>query len=107
MDETAPTLTARAEPKTLGRVLRDQGGLGSRCRQAVRTDYAHPEAPDLERYPWWPHVLVKDEVIAAGDALFVPVGWWHHVRALDPSISLASNCFVTPNRFDWYVPARD
>ncbi len=66
-----------------------------------------PEAPDLTRYPWWPDVLVKDEVLAAGEALFIPVGWWHHVRALDVSISLAMNCFVTPNRFEWFVPSRD
>jgi hypothetical protein len=75
----------------------------------ARSMYAgvDPEAPDLSRYPWWPDVVVKDEVLAPGDALFIPVGWWHHVRALDVSISLAMNCFVTPNRFDWFVPARD
>jgi len=39
-----------------------------------------------------------------GDALFLPVGWWHHVRALDTSISLAVTHFHPPNRFDWYVP---
>jgi hypothetical protein len=75
----------------------------------ARSMYAgvDPEKPDLERYPWWPDVVVKDEVLAPGDALFIPVGWWHHVRALDVSISLAMNCFATPNRFDWFVPAQD
>jgi hypothetical protein len=66
-----------------------------------------PEKPDLERFPWWPDVTVKEEVLAPGDALFIPVGWWHHVRALDVSLSVAMNCFVTPNRFDWFVPSRD
>jgi hypothetical protein len=66
-----------------------------------------PEKPDLERYPWWPDVTVKDEILEPGDLLFIPVGWWHHVRALDASISLATNAFVTPNRFDWYVPANE
>lgn len=75
----------------------------------ARSMYAgvNPEAPDLERHPWWPDVIVKDEVIAPGEALFLPVGWWHHVRALDVSLSLATNCFVTPNRFDWFVPSRE
>jgi hypothetical protein len=63
-----------------------------------------PEAPDLSRFPWWPEVRVIDEVIAPGEALFIPVGWWHHVRALDVSISLAVNAFIAPNRFDWFVP---
>ncbi|MCA9637063.1 MAG: cupin-like domain-containing protein, partial [Myxococcales bacterium] len=37
-------------------------------------------------------------------ALFLPVGWWHHVRALDLSISVALNAFARPNTFDWYKP---
>ncbi len=75
----------------------------------ARSMYAgvDPERPDLARYPWWPDVTVKDEVLAAGELLFIPVGWWHHVRAMDVSISLAMNCFATPNRFDWFVPAQD
>lgn len=39
-----------------------------------------------------------------GDAIFLPVGWWHHVRALDVSISLALTNFQRPNSFDWYRP---
>lgn len=45
-----------------------------------------------------------DLVLAPGEALFLPVGWWHHVRALDLSISLAFNHFVWPNDFEWYKP---
>ncbi len=39
-----------------------------------------------------------------GEALFIPVGWWHDVRALDVSVSLAINAFARPNAFTWYVP---
>ena len=63
-----------------------------------------PEAPDLARFPWWPDVLVRDEVIEPGEMLVLPVGWWHHVRALDVSVSLAVNALRVPNRFDDYVP---
>jgi len=45
-----------------------------------------------------------DIVLAPGEALFLPVGWWHHVRALDLSISVAFNHFAWPNDFDWYRP---
>jgi hypothetical protein len=45
-----------------------------------------------------------DLVLAPGEALFLPVGWWHHVRALDLSISVAFNHFVWLNDFEWYKP---
>jgi hypothetical protein len=75
----------------------------------ARSMYAavDPEAPDLERFPWWKSVIVRDFVLSPGEALFIPVGWWHHVRALDVSMSLAINAFDRPNRWDWYVPSRD
>ena len=47
---------------------------------------------------------VLDVTLAPGEALFIPVGWWHHVRALDLSISVAFNHFVWPNEFEWYKP---
>jgi hypothetical protein len=66
-----------------------------------------PDAPDLERFPWWPDVLVREVTLEPGEALFLPVGVWHHVRSLEPSVSLALNGFDCPNEFDWFVPARD
>ncbi|MCA9669125.1 MAG: cupin-like domain-containing protein [Myxococcales bacterium] len=42
--------------------------------------------------------------LAPGDTLFIPAGWFHHVRALDVSISFSLLCFRQPNRFDWYTP---
>jgi hypothetical protein len=43
-------------------------------------------------------------VLRAGDALFLPAGWWHEVRSLDVSISLSLLAFRRPNAFDWYTP---
>ncbi len=39
-----------------------------------------------------------------GEALFIPVGWWHDVRARDVSVSLAINAFDRANVFDGYRP---
>jgi hypothetical protein len=52
-------------------------------------------------------VVFKDFVLEPGEALFIPAGWWHHVRALDVSISLAVNHFARQNSFDdWYTPGQ-
>jgi cupin-like protein len=47
---------------------------------------------------------IKEVVVSAGEALFLPVGWWHEVLSLEPSISLSFTNFRRPNRFDWYKP---
>lgn len=36
----------------------------------------------------------QEVIIGAGDALFLPVGWWHHVTTLEPSIMLSYTTFV-------------
>ncbi|WP_196236089.1 cupin-like domain-containing protein [Bradyrhizobium japonicum] len=59
-----------------------------------------PEQPDLERYPLFRNVKLLPIELNEGDALFVPVGWWHHVRSLSPSISIATSDFIYPNSFD-------
>jgi hypothetical protein len=45
-----------------------------------------------------------DVVMEPGEALFIPAGWWHDVRALDVSVSLAINAFARTNGFGWYAP---
>lgn len=42
--------------------------------------------------------------VGPGDALFIPVGWWHAVRALDVSISLSLTGFQPAVDYDWYRP---
>lgn len=42
--------------------------------------------------------------LAAGEALFIPVAWFHEVTALDPSITLSMLCFRWPNQFHWFEP---
>ncbi|HTG39489.1 cupin-like domain-containing protein [Sphingomonas sp.] len=42
-------------------------------------------APDFDRFPRFADALAVGQVadLAAGDALYVPAMWWHHVEALD------------------------
>ncbi|MEC9441090.1 MAG: cupin-like domain-containing protein [Myxococcota bacterium] len=41
-----------------------------------------------------------------GNALFIPVGWWHEVLALEPSVNISFLNFKHSNQFNWYTPAR-
>ena len=49
-------------------------------------------------------LLVKSVVVAPGEGLYIPAGWWHRVTALDVSISVSLLGFRRPNDFDWYRP---
>jgi len=42
--------------------------------------------PDLDAHPRFAEALVHAQVaeLAAGDALYIPAMWWHHVEGLDP-----------------------
>jgi hypothetical protein len=57
------------------------------------------ERPDYDRFPLFRHVVARKVDLAAGDALFLPFGWWHKVRSMSVSISLSCSNFVWPNRF--------
>ena len=57
------------------------------------------EAPDLEPFPRFRGVPVLDLVLHPGECLFIPIGWWHHVRSLDVTMSLTFTNFAFPNRF--------
>lgn len=44
------------------------------------------ENPDFERYPRFAEALkhARTAELEAGDALYIPYFWWHHVRSLEP-----------------------
>jgi Cupin-like domain len=60
--------------------------------------------PDYSRFPLYAHADPITVVLEPGDALFIPVGWWHHVESLDLSASLSFTNFVFPNEYDWRHP---
>ena len=51
-------------------------------------------SPDPVRFPRFASTERVSLVVGPGEALFVPVGWWHSVEALEPSISLSFINFV-------------
>lgn len=57
------------------------------------------ENPDLARFPDFGDVKVHVVEVGPGDALFLPVGWWHQVRALDVAISVTFTEFDRPNAY--------
>ncbi|MNY67216.1 Cupin superfamily protein [compost metagenome] len=56
-------------------------------------------AIDLQRFPAMAGVPVLDCVLAPGEILFLPVGWWHFVEALDVSITVSATNFRWDNDF--------
>jgi hypothetical protein len=60
--------------------------------------------PDLERHPDYAKAQPLHVSVGPGEALFVPAGWWHHVEALEPSISVSCTAFVYPNDIAWTSP---
>lgn len=54
---------------------------------------------DVERYPLFRQVKIHEVTLNPGECLFLPIGWWHHVRALDVSITLSGTNFWARNDF--------
>ncbi len=45
--------------------------------------------PDFDRYPALGKVKGIDCVIEAGDTIFMPAGWWHHIEYITPGLGFA------------------
>lgn len=48
-----------------------------------------PERPDHDRFPLSRGVRPLALELGPGDAIYLPSRWWHHVRTLEPSLSVA------------------
>jgi hypothetical protein len=63
-------------------------------RSLGETDYWHshihdPESCDLAEYPLFRKATLFETAVHPGEMLFIPGNYWHHVRALDKSISMS------------------
>jgi hypothetical protein len=47
-----------------------------------------PEKPDLERFPLFARAHLLRVSLEPGDMLFIPEGWYHHVRSLETQLSM-------------------
>ncbi|MBZ4397867.1 MULTISPECIES: cupin-like domain-containing protein [unclassified Myxococcus] len=61
------------------------------------------ERPDVERHPLYAEAHVVEAVLEPGELVFIPVGWWHWVRALDVSASVTFHHFQVPQG-NTYLP---
>lgn len=59
-------------------------------------NHSHDTHPDYSK------VNIIEIDVEPGDALFVPIGWWHHVVGLDTNISMSFTNFNAPNEFISY-----
>lgn len=57
------------------------------------------ETIDLARFPLMRDVPVWQVDLHPGELLFVPIGWWHQVRALDISVTLTYTNFRFDNNY--------
>jgi hypothetical protein len=79
-----------APPESLAMLDGSRGVYNTRDPGDVIDEDLVPELIEVELQP--------------GEALFLPVGWWHQVDALETSISVSVRKFAWPGDFDWYRP---
>ena len=63
------------------------------------------ETPDLARFPLFAQAAIIEAVVEPGEALFLPLAWWHHVRSLDTCISLSFSNLRLPGTFEFQNPS--
>jgi len=62
--------------------------------------------PDYAKFPKFREASIMEFELAPGEVLFIPVGWWHDVKALEMSINISCTNFVFPNHFTFVSPKK-
>ncbi len=63
------------------------------------------DRPDLQRYPLFAQATVLEVVVEPGETVFLPLGWWHQVTALDVSLSFSFSNLAFPNSYTFHNPS--
>ncbi len=63
----------------------------------VFSELSNAKKIDFEKYPLARSITPVECILNAGEALFIPIGWWHSVESLDVSISISFTHFNAPN----------
>lgn len=68
--------------------------------------FSAADFPDFDdrRHALMKNITPIEVLVGPGDALFIPIGWWHCVDALDVSISISFTNFNAPNQFSADFP---
>jgi hypothetical protein len=51
---------------------------------------------DINSHPLANGIKIQEVVVNPGEALLIPVGWWHWVKSLDIGIKLTHQEFMIP-----------
>lgn len=70
----------------------------------VFSELSNIQQVDHERYPATSKLTPIECILEAGEALFIPIGWWHSVESLDASISISFTHFQAKNDFFHHFP---
>lgn len=60
--------------------------------------------PDYNKWPLFKNAQSASVIIGPGETVYVPKGWWHTARSLEPTISIAQDLLVHAN---WDLFRRD
>jgi len=60
--------------------------------------------PDFEKYPLFKNAKPTSDIVSPGETIFVPKGWWHTARSLEPTISIAQDLLT---KYNWDLFEKD
>ncbi len=60
--------------------------------------------PDFNKYPLFRNAKPVTDVVNPGETIFIPKGWWHTARSLEPTISIAQDLLT---EYNWDIFERD
>jgi Cupin-like domain len=79
---------------------------GQKFDQGTTISEVDMDTYDRNRFPLFEKVQHSQVILHPGQMIFIPRGWWHHVRSLDRSISVSNLTFDMLGLFRDALPHR-